>query len=190
MWPVLTFFPEQFFSVKCWVTEGSRRHSVGHRSQLRKQNHFPGLKRVLSRVSKFEKWARIPSRVKGTDSFSQSLWKILFHKWKKVRVENSFILQLRGSASALGWDCRKFSWVLILSFWPPPFSFSPVQWEDDLCSYRERSISTEWVYGSSELLDTWIWRLIFKYPLLQNQSRYIWTFYFVSRKGYWIKLFR
>ena len=83
MWPVLTFFPEQFFSVKCWVTEGSRRHPVGRSSQLRKQNHFPGLKRVLSRVSKFEKWARSPSRVKGTDSFSHSLWKILFHKWKR-----------------------------------------------------------------------------------------------------------
>lgn len=83
MWPVLTFSPEQFFSLKCWVTEGRKRHSVGSSSQLRKQNHFPGLKRVLSRVSKFEKWARSSFRVKGTKSFSHSLWKIIFHKWKK-----------------------------------------------------------------------------------------------------------
>lgn len=83
MWPVLTFSPEQFFPLKCWVTEGRKRHSVGSSSQLRKQNRFPGLKRVLLRVSKFKKWARSPFRVKGTKSFSHSLWKIIFHKWKR-----------------------------------------------------------------------------------------------------------
>ena len=34
-------------------------------------------------MSKFEKWARSLFRVKGTKSFSHSLWKIIFHKWKR-----------------------------------------------------------------------------------------------------------
>lgn len=59
MWPALTFPPEQFFSVKCWVTEESYRHSVSSYSQLRKQNHFPGFEKFLSRVSKLRRIRKV-----------------------------------------------------------------------------------------------------------------------------------